>query len=134
MHVFFAPSHDHTPLPNHQDVYQPKGQFTKAKVALCIHNIAFQGRMWEESFSDMGLPASSKAKLAFEDGTAKIYSEKDPLEEDEVPVLSKGKFKKVNWLKGGILSADKVLTVSPNYATEVSALLGQWSMSSCGQL
>ena len=25
----------------------------------------------------------------------------------------------VNWLKAGILSADKVLTVSPNYATEI---------------
>ena len=94
-------------------------------MALCIHNIAFQGRMWEESFLDLGLPASSKAKLAFEDGVAKLYTEVDPLEEDEVPVLSKGKFKKVNWLKGGILSADKVLTVSPNYATEVSAL--QWA-------
>lgn len=25
-----------------KDSYKPKGQFTKAKVALCIHNIAFQ--------------------------------------------------------------------------------------------
>ena len=104
-------------------MYQPSGQFTKAKVALCIHNIAFQGRMWEETFADLGLPASSKAKLAFEDGVAKMYTEEDPMEEDEVPVLSKGKFKKVNWLKGGILTADKVLTVSPNYATEVSPYL-----------
>lgn len=28
-----------------KDVYQPQGQFTKSKVALCIHNIAFQVRM-----------------------------------------------------------------------------------------
>jgi len=25
-----------------KDVYKPKGEFSKAKVALCIHNIAFQ--------------------------------------------------------------------------------------------
>ncbi len=30
-------------------------------------------------------------------------------------------FKKINWLKAGIISADKVVTVSPNYATEVRA-------------
>jgi granule-bound starch synthase len=27
-----------------KDVYQAKGQFKKAKVALCVHNIAFQVR------------------------------------------------------------------------------------------
>ena len=27
-----------------KDVYQPRGEFNKAKVALCIHNIAFQVR------------------------------------------------------------------------------------------
>lgn len=31
------------------------------------------------------------------------------------------RFKKVNWLRAGILSADKVLTVSPNYAMEISS-------------
>ncbi len=33
-----------------KEVYQPKGLFKKAKVALCIHNIAFQGRMWQDNF------------------------------------------------------------------------------------
>lgn len=28
-----------------KDMYQPRGEFTKAKVALCIHNIAFQVRL-----------------------------------------------------------------------------------------
>ena len=30
-------------------------------------------------------------------------------------------YKKINWLRAGILSCDKLLTVSPNYATEISA-------------
>lgn len=31
------------------------------------------------------------------------------------------KYKKLNWLKAGILTADKLVTVSPNYATEITA-------------
>ncbi|KAJ9528241.1 hypothetical protein QJQ45_014218, partial [Haematococcus lacustris] len=103
-----------------KDVYQPRGQFTKAKSALCIHNIAFQGRMWADTFDDLGLPASSRAKLDFQDGNPKVYTEKDPLDETTALPPRGGVFKKVNWLKGGILSADKVLTVSPNYAREIS--------------
>lgn len=30
-------------------------------------------------------------------------------------------FKKINWLKAGILACDKLLTVSPNYATEIAS-------------
>ena len=30
-------------------------------------------------------------------------------------------YAKINWLRAGILSADKILTVSPNYAREISA-------------
>lgn len=55
-----------------QDVYQPRGQFKKAKVAFCIHNIAFQGRFWPESFKDMALPPASLAKLGFKDGYNKV--------------------------------------------------------------
>jgi hypothetical protein len=53
-------------------VYQPRGQFKKAKVAFCIHNIAFQGRFWPESFKDMALPPASLAKLGFKDGYNKV--------------------------------------------------------------
>ena len=47
-------------------------------------------------------------------------NEKTPLKEDEATVPGGGPYNKINWLKGGILSADKVLTVSPNYASEIS--------------
>lgn len=30
-------------------------------------------------------------------------------------------FEKLNWLKAGFLSADKLLTVSPNYAEEITS-------------
>jgi glycogen synthase len=55
-------------------VYQPRGQFKKAKVAFCIHNIAFQGRFWPESFKDMALPPAALAKLSFKDGYNKVRS------------------------------------------------------------
>ncbi|GAX78592.1 hypothetical protein CEUSTIGMA_g6031.t1 [Chlamydomonas eustigma] len=102
-----------------KDLYQPRGEFTKAKVAFCIHNIAFQGRMWPETFKEMGLPTSSLSKFAFQDGVPKVYTEEDPMEEDEAPLPKGGMFDKINWMKAGILSADKLITVSPNYATEI---------------
>ncbi|KAF5836718.1 starch synthase catalytic domain-containing protein [Dunaliella salina] len=102
-----------------KDVYQPRGEFAKAKVALCIHNIAFQGRMWEDVYKEMNLPESSFEKFQFSDGYPKVYNEITPLKEDEKGEPSGGPHRKINWLKAGILSADKVLTVSPNYAAEI---------------
>eukprot|EP00798_Chlamydomonas_sp_ICE-L_P030281 gene30281-35269_t len=105
-----------------KDVYQPRGEFTKAKCALTIHNIAFQGRMFPESYESMGLPAESLKRFAFEDGNPKVYTEETPMEESEKPAKPTGKlYPKLNWLKAGILAADKVLTVSPNYATEIAS-------------
>lgn len=43
------------------------------------------------------------------------------MEEDEKPPLTGRTYKKINWLRAGILTADKLVTVSPNYATEISA-------------
>lgn len=40
--------------------------------------------------------------------------------EEEVAAAPGQTFKKLNWLKAGILAADKLLTVSPNYATEIA--------------
>lgn len=82
-----------------KDVYQARGEFKGTKCALCIHNVAFQGRMWADTFKELGLPASSMAKFEFTDGNARVYTEDDPLADDEAPVLGKGQFKKVNWLK-----------------------------------
>lgn len=77
--------------------------------------------MWEDSFKDMGLPESSFEKLAFTDGLGKVYDERTPMAEDEVKPLTGRTYKKINWLKAGILACDQVVTVSPNYAEEISA-------------
>merc|ERR1739848_276731 len=64
-----------------KDVYQPAGQFADAKVAFCVHNIAFQGRFWPESWETLQLPESSRAKFEFEDGYNKVFSEITPADE-----------------------------------------------------
>jgi granule-bound starch synthase len=99
------------------DVHRPAGRFTATKVALCCHNAAFQGRAWPETWEVLGLPASSRPKFAFADGVDKVFVES---EGGAPPTPAAGrKFAKLNWLKAGLLSADKVLTVSPNYAAEL---------------
>jgi granule-bound starch synthase len=104
-----------------KEVYQPRGEFKNAKCAFCIHNIAFQGRFWPEAFKDMALPQSALAKLGFMDGYSKVFDERTPLDDDTKPKdIMGGPFNKLNWMKAGILAADKVLTVSPNYASEIS--------------
>eukprot|EP00250_Pteridium_aquilinum_P007324 c17067_g1_i1 orf=268-2106(+) len=82
--------------------YQSRGLFKNAKVAFCIHNIAYQGRFPFKDFSLLNLPKSFESSFDFIDGYDK-------------PV----KGRKINWMKAGILESDKVLTVSPNYASEL---------------
>ncbi|XP_061996061.1 granule-bound starch synthase 1, chloroplastic/amyloplastic-like [Rosa rugosa] len=83
-------------------IYQPKGIYKSAKVAFCIHNIAYQGRFAFADFSLLNLPSAFKSSFDFIDGYNK-------------PV----KGRKINWMKAGILESDKVLTVSPYYAKEL---------------
>ncbi|CAD7703004.1 unnamed protein product [Ostreobium quekettii] len=105
-----------------KDVYKPRGEFTESKVLFCVHNIAFQGRFWAEDFKDLGLPPSSYEKFEFEDGYPFIYDE--DLAVDDVEMMVEDpvkKYKKINWMKAAFLSADKILTVSPNYAKEITS-------------
>eukprot|EP00218_Dolichomastix_sp_CCMP3274_P007546 CAMPEP_0170132498 /NCGR_PEP_ID=MMETSP0033_2-20121228/401_1 /TAXON_ID=195969 /ORGANISM="Dolichomastix tenuilepis, Strain CCMP3274" /LENGTH=571 /DNA_ID=CAMNT_0010367877 /DNA_START=21 /DNA_END=1736 /DNA_ORIENTATION=+ len=100
-------------------VYQQNGEFMNAKVAFCVHNIAFQGRFWPTPMEKLGLPSECSAGFAFMDGNEKVYSELTPAAEDEKAAKSMGSFDKINWMQGGFYYADKNITVSPNYATEV---------------
>ncbi|KAB1220008.1 Granule-bound starch synthase 1, chloroplastic/amyloplastic [Morella rubra] len=102
--VVFIANDWHTALiPCHlKTIYKPKGIYTSAKVAFCIHNIAYQGRFAFSDFSLLGLPDELKSSFDFIDGYEK-------------PV----KGRKINWMKAGILESDKVLTVSPYYAQEL---------------
>ncbi|KAG7952773.1 hypothetical protein I3843_12G075600 [Carya illinoinensis] len=83
-------------------MYKPRGIFQTAKVAFCIHNIAYQGRFAFPDFSLLNLPDQFKGSFDFIDGYEK-------------PV----KGRKINWMKAGILESDRVLTVSPYYAQEL---------------
>lgn len=105
-----------------KDVYQPQGKFTDTKAAFCIHNVAFQGRFWRENFPELGLPESSLPRFAFEDGYPKVFDETSPASENGLTdaVAAPGqRFAKLNWMRAGIDACDKLLTVSPNYATEM---------------
>ncbi|GFP95836.1 granule-bound starch synthase 1 chloroplastic/amyloplastic [Phtheirospermum japonicum] len=82
--------------------YQSRGIYMHAKVAFCIHNIAYQGRFSFSDFYLLNLPDQYKSSFDFIDGYEK-------------PV----KGRKINWMKAGILESDRVLTVSPYYAQEL---------------
>lgn len=67
----------------------------REKTLLTIHNIAYQGLFSSEILPDIGLPSS-----VFTIDGLEFYGN-------------------VNYLKGGIVSADEVNTVSPTYAREI---------------
>ncbi|KHF99209.1 Granule-bound starch synthase 1, chloroplastic/amyloplastic [Gossypium arboreum] len=85
-----------------KSMYQSRDIYMNAKVAFCIHNIAYQGRFPFSDFSVLNLPDRFKSSFDFFDGYPK-------------PI----KGRKINWMKAGILESDKVLTVSPYYAQEL---------------
>ncbi|KAJ0797459.1 putative NDP-glucose--starch glucosyltransferase [Helianthus annuus] len=85
-----------------KSMYQPRGMYASAKVAFCIHNIAYQGRFAFADFELLNLPDEFRSSFDFIDGYEK-------------PV----KGRKINWMKAGILESDKILTVSPYYAEEL---------------
>lgn len=87
-----------------KSIYQAKGMYVNAKVAFCIHNIAYQGRFAREDFELLNLPDSFLPSFDFIDGHFK-------------PVLGR----KINWMKTGITECDLVMTVSPHYVKELTS-------------
>ncbi|KAM1087988.1 hypothetical protein ACFX2B_013324 [Malus domestica] len=49
-------------------IYKPKGIYKTAKVAVCIHNIAYQGRFAFADFALLNLPNEFKSSFDFIDG------------------------------------------------------------------
>lgn len=58
-----------------KDKYKPMGQFKDAKSAICVHNIAFQGRFWPESLAKLALPPTSIQNFEFTDGVPIVFDE-----------------------------------------------------------
>nr|ACB30384.1 granule bound starch synthase Ia precursor [Lotus japonicus] len=85
-----------------KSMYKSRGIYQNAKVAFCIHNIAYQGRNAFSDFSQLNLPNQFKSSFDFTDGYDK-------------PV----KGRKINWMKAAILESNRVFTVSPYYAQEL---------------
>jgi starch synthase len=75
---------------------QPEG---KAKIVLTIHNLEYQGRCSPSELLKIGLDPSK-------------YDTQDQLQDPLYPEAA-------NFLKGGIINADRVTTVSPNYMKEI---------------
>jgi len=104
-------------------VYQPRGEFLPTKVAMCVHNVAFQGRFFADSFASLGLPQESYKYFEIEDGYPITFDESIDEETSKAllvdAAVNKKKFKKINWLKAGFHYSDKNVTVSPNYAEEI---------------
>jgi len=86
-----------------KSMYKPLGIYSNAKVAFCVHNIAYQGRFAAGDFDQLNLPADMKSTFAFNDKNIK-------------PVPGP----KINWMQAGFKNSDKNLTVSPNYASEIT--------------
>ena len=78
-----------------KEYYQKLGKFTGVKSLLTIHNLGYQGLFWHH---DMHL-----LNMGWEDFTA------DGIEF----------YDHINFLKSGIVYADKITTVSPTYAREI---------------
>lgn len=79
--------------------YAPPPGWPGAEPAPCVltvHNLAYQGRFGGEEWGRTGLPSS-----LFRPDLLEYYGD-------------------VNLLKGGLLSADRVTTVSPRYAREIA--------------
>ncbi|GBG82693.1 hypothetical protein CBR_g36223 [Chara braunii] len=89
--------------------FKSRGIFSDAKVALCLHNVSFQGLFREDQYSLEFLDLPKEYCAAFSDdhscGAAELCGE-------DVTMM--------NWMKAGFEESDLLLTVSPTYAEEVS--------------
>ncbi|MCQ2789679.1 MAG: glycogen synthase [bacterium] len=81
--------------------YKDDPFFAKTKTVFSIHNLAHQGMFYDDVLEFAAIP---KWEVMFSWGVEL--------------------FGHVNWMRGGINYADKVVTVSPNYAKEIQTPLG----------
>lgn len=89
--------------PLYTTMYQPLG-YTRPKIIFTIHNIEYQGKCSPSDIEKIGLDSE-------------VLFVPEQLQDNEDPKL-------INLLKGGIVHANFITTVSPNYAKEVLTVEG----------
>ena len=97
--------------------YRPYGVYRDARVVYEIHNLLHQGVEPVATFAALGLPQDWAGALKW------VYPEHmraHPLDKGET----------VNLLKGAVVTADRVMTVSPNYAFEITTPEGGCGLES----
>lgn len=99
--------------------FRPHGVYKQARTIMCIHNMCHQGVCPPSTYQELGLPDNWYGAMGYQ------YP----------PHLRQGAYEEeghsVNHLKGGIVTADRVMTVSPSYAMEIQSPEGGWGLESC---
>lgn len=96
--------------------YRPHGVYTNARSILAIHNLRHQGVYPPTTFGMMGIAPDWYSSVEWQ------YP----------PHLRQGAYEEegraINTLKGGIVTADRIVTVSPGYAQEITTAEGGWGL------
>eukprot|EP00245_Coleochaete_scutata_P010037 TRINITY_DN344_c0_g1_i1.p1 TRINITY_DN344_c0_g1~~TRINITY_DN344_c0_g1_i1.p1 ORF type:complete len:711 (+),score=138.83 TRINITY_DN344_c0_g1_i1:151-2283(+) len=95
--------------------YRPFGVHMGSRCILAIHNLAHQGVEPGVTYGNLGLPGDWYGALEW------IFPEWQRAHE-----LDKGEA--VNIMKGAIVTADRILTVSQGYAWEIQTAEGGWGL------
>ncbi len=87
----------------YKEMYQPLG-YNKSRLVFTIHNIDYQGKCAAADLDRIGLKGEA-------------YLTSETLQDPMTPLT-------INLLKGGVIYADYITTVSPNYAEEIKTPMG----------
>lgn len=97
--------------------YRPNGVYNNARSIIAIHNLRHQGVYAPGTFELLSLPGTWYGAVEFQ------YP----------PHLRQGAYEEegrcINTLKGGIATADRIVTVSPGYAQEIQTVEGGWDLN-----
>nr|ABW83990.1 granule-bound starch synthase [Cyanophora paradoxa] len=97
--------------------YKTRGLYQNAKSIFLLHNIIYQGRFPLEFWPALNLPEAAKKDLVFESCFAP-----PPLDGiSEQPIISLKPMAMMNFLQAGFIHADRICTVSPQFAAEVAS-------------
>ncbi|KAK9904144.1 hypothetical protein WJX75_005380 [Coccomyxa subellipsoidea] len=96
--------------------YRPGGVYGTARSVLAIHNLRHQGVFPPKTFATYALPGHWYGVLEWQ---YPPHQRQGSYEEEG---------RAVNTMKGGISTADRIVTVSPGYAWEIQTPEGGWGM------